>query len=130
MATDYFDWNFECAEIADAPTGRNDHTIALIERIVDAGKPLPLGLATSIYLYADDYFRLKASKDQGKDIPLRKRAAGQYYLDKDRYPDRRILQYTCMPLTKVDGGYIFSCSIETMEEARHRLGLDLPKRHV
>jgi hypothetical protein len=97
--TDYFDWNFEKCEIADAPTGRNDNTIRLIERMVDAGQTLSRSLGNSIYHYADDYYRHKHS------APLRKRAAGQYYLDDDRYPAERTLPYECDPLVRCDGGY-------------------------
>ena len=117
--TEYFDRNFERAEIADAASGndRNEHTIALIERMVDDGKPFPKSLANSIYLYADDYFRRKMG------APLRKRAAGQYYLGEDRYPNDRSLPYTCNPLMRTDDGYICTCVVESKKTAKRRLGL-------
>jgi hypothetical protein len=97
--TEYFDSDFEKCSIADAPTDRNDNTIGLIERMVDAGRTFPRSLGNSIYHYADDYHRHKHG------APLRKRAAGQYYLDDDCYPTERTLPYECYPLVRCDGGY-------------------------
>jgi hypothetical protein len=97
--TEYFDWNFEKAAIADAQTGKNDNTIRLIERLVDAWQPLPLSQGNSVYLYADDYYR------HTHGAPLHERAAGQYYLDDDRYPSERTLQYEAYPMVKRDDGY-------------------------
>jgi hypothetical protein len=97
--SEYLGWSFKKCAIADAPTGGNENTIRYIERLIDAGQPLPRSLGGSIYLYADDYYRHKSG------APLRARAAGQYYLNGDWYPTERTLPYTCDPLVKCDGGY-------------------------
>jgi hypothetical protein len=118
--------DFHDARMADAPTGGNDHAIALIKHYVDTGKAFPFSLTNSFYMYADDYFRLKKSAETGVDIPLRKRAAGQYYLNDDKHPDRRILPYSGDPLMRIGegdkNGYWCTCTIESMEQARRRQG--------
>ena len=119
--TEGVDWNF--ARTADASSGnnRNEHTIALIERMVDEGKPFPRSLnATSTYLYADDYYRRKMGANRSASV-LRV----SMYLDEDRYPEDRILPYTCEPLLRTGDGYICTCATEPKKTAKPRLGTDL-----
>jgi hypothetical protein len=91
--------SYKKCEIADAPTGGNEKTIQCIERLIDAGRPLPRFVGSDVYYYADDYYRHK------NNAPLRKRAVGVYYLNGDWYPAERTLPYCCDPLVQCDDGY-------------------------
>jgi hypothetical protein len=75
----------------------------MMERLrqwVDNGNvsPLPTDWGNSCYLYADDYYRHKHG------LPLRERAAGQYYLDGDTYANERTLPYKSQPMTHTADG--------------------------
>lgn len=58
---------------------------------VDNNIPMPLGLSGSWYIYAEDYYR------RTRGLPLRVRAAGQYYLDEDTYGIERTLPFDSRP---------------------------------
>jgi hypothetical protein len=58
-----------------------------LRQLVDDDVPLPHTWPNSFFLYADDYYR------RTHGLPLRERAAGQYYLDDDSYGVMRTLPF-------------------------------------